>query len=174
MKNIDEKILAQEIWEEGVKNSFFLKNYKKNIEVLEYPNKEFGYFVVIPTEPEISSQNLNADEWLKKMNSAPKDLRIELKEEILITDEFVARNFTAETLVDTVKDFFSDSISNRLDKIIRKELESNSTTAEKIETGDFSMILVVGGKPDLISEPRDYKNRIGFQFYRAVGVKQIA
>ena len=173
MTNFDENTLAEEIWNEGVKNSFFVKNYKKNIEILEYPNKKFGDFVVIPTEPEISSQNLTANEWVKKMNSAPKELWIGINEEILITDEFVARDFTPETLKDTVKNFFSDSVANRLDKIIRNELKANSTTAEKIEARDFSMILAIGDKLDLRTEPRDYKNKIGFQFYRAVGVKQL-
>ena len=76
-------------------------------------------------------------------------------------------------LKNTVKNFFSDSVANRLDKIIHNELRANSTTEEKIESGDFSMILAIGDKLDLVSEPRDYNNKIGFQFYRAVGVKQL-
>lgn len=173
MVNIDKNALAKEIWDEGLKNSFFGKFIGKSIQIVENVDKKFGDFVVIPTEPEISNQDLTADEWSKKINSAPKELRIGINEKILITVEFVARDFTLETLKDTVKNFFSNSIANRLDKIIRNEFRANSTTTEKIESGDFSMVLAVGDKPYLVSEPRDYKNKIGFQFYRAVGVKQI-
>ncbi|MBR6013037.1 MAG: hypothetical protein IK062_04545 [Selenomonadaceae bacterium] len=177
MNNGDLNVLAEEIWNDGLGSSFFGKfigtTQDKPIQIIEDLNKDFGDFVIIPTEPKISSQNLTADEWVKKMNSAPKELWIEINEEILITDEFVARDFTPETLKNTVKNFFSDSVANRLDKIIHNELRANSTTEEKIESGDFSMILAIGDKLDLVSEPRDYNNKIGFQFYRAVGVKQL-
>ena len=80
MDSIDLNALAEEIWNEGLRNSFFGKfigtTPDKPIQIVEDLNKKFGDFIVIPTEPEILSQNLTANEWVKKMNSAPKELWI--------------------------------------------------------------------------------------------------
>lgn len=177
MDSIDLNALAEEIWNEGLRNSFFGKfigtTPDKPIQIVEDLNKKFGDFIVIPTEPEILSQNLTANEWVKKMNSAPKELWIWLDKKILKKEDFIISDFTQETLIDTVKNFFADSVSNEFDKIIHAELESNSTSKERMKTGDFSMILAFCDKPDLISELHDYKFRIGFQFYRTLGVKQL-